>query len=215
MLRKSNTYHFIDIILSLISIYLLPIILTIRFHQSISLNTILGLILGLIMLSFPYLKQRLTWLAAILSLGIICYIFFTLSKPLALIFLSILILMFSLQRSLPTSQIFKSTQLLMYFLYSLALVILQIHLVSKAILIPLIFPFFTLFFFTMLSELNNRWLIIALLILLNLYLFINYLNWFQIVLYIVVTTLLVLSYKSQVKLPQSIFLVLLLIIAVI
>lgn len=213
MLEKFKSVRGIHIILSLLTIYLLPIILTVRFNQKIDFASIMALIFGLLMICYIHFENRFSWITLLVNLGIASYFFFTLSRPLALLFVSILLLLFSSKRITADTSISKLIYILMLFLFSLGFIVLQIHLVSKTIMVPLIFPFFTIAFFLILQEIMNPWLISGILILFNFYLFIGFLNWFQVLFYILILLLMALMRHLKIELPVEIFLIFLLIIA--
>lgn len=201
MLKKIKLYPALNFILSLLVIYLLPVILTLRFHKSVNSHSILSFIFGLVMLLYLHIDHKFKLPSLILEFGISGYLYFTFSKPLGLIFLSILLLMISIKHDHTANTLHQIIYILILFLFVLNFTILQIHLISKTTILSLIFPFFTVGLFIILSEFKNIWLTGIILLLLNLYFFINYLTFIQITLYLLVIILL--SLRNRLKVIPS------------
>lgn len=206
MLKKIKLPTLLNLALSLLIIYLAPVVLTLQFHKSINLNSILGFSFGLLLLLYTHYQFKYSAYSLLIGLGISAYFFFTLSKALGLIFLSVLLLLISLKRSQSSAPLTRFIYVLTLFLYVLSLTILQIHLISRTIMLPLIFPFFTIGLWVLLREFQNSWLIGIVLLLLNLYFFLNGLNPFQILLYLLVIIVLSLDERLPFKLSLETYL---------
>lgn len=201
-------------ILAGFAIFCYPVRQTLAFHQKITPYAIALGVFGILLIIYLYFKKFGLWPLLLINLGIAIFLFLRLSRPLALILVSTLLLCLILHgenKTLPWLN--QSLLWLILWLYSLCATILQSHLISRVTLLALLFPFLTM----MLVPILNRWLrrsvlLFLILVACNLFLLIHNFNLLQVLLYCLVLLIQTLTVKKALAVPAEAICSLLLVI---